>query len=192
MLRQPRAHRIYLFIQLLSQQLSTASKQCFLPLMCFFYPLVNELQWSHTDKNSILWFSFRLHLKCHPQSEDYAPRHNHQFLKHSIFLSVSQLEKSIFLGVVLLRFTPQLLLTLLTFYWLSWRLAANSSSATLSRTSFWIFYPVEFNQAKKATLEGSAWTTRSHLSSLSLFSFSELNKAFDTNKYNWWRVLIFW
>ena len=79
-----------------------------------------------------------------------------------------------------------------SFYWPSWRSAANSSSATLSRTSFWIFYPVEFNQAKKATLEGSAWTTHSNLSSLSLFSFSELNKAFDTNKYNWWRVLIFW
>ena len=43
--------------------------------MCFFYPLVIELQWS-------LRFSFPLHLKCHPQSEDYAPRHNHQFLKH--------------------------------------------------------------------------------------------------------------
>ena len=65
-----------------------------------------------TDKNSILWFSFRLHLKSHPQSEDYAPHHNHQFLKHSIFLSVSQLEKSIFLDLFLLRFTPQLLPTL--------------------------------------------------------------------------------
>ena len=73
--------------------------------MCFFYPLVIELQWS-------LRFSFPLHLKCHPQSEDYAPRHNHEFLKHSIFLSVSQLEKSIFLDLFLLRFTPQLLPTL--------------------------------------------------------------------------------
>ena len=99
---------------MLSQQLSTASKQCFWPLMFFFfYPLDIELQWSRTDKNSTLWFSFRLHLKCHPQSEDYAPRHNHQFLKHSIFLSVSQLEKSIFLDLVLLRFTPHLLPTLI-------------------------------------------------------------------------------
>ena len=33
--RQPRACRIYLFIKSLLQQLSTASKQCFLPLICF-------------------------------------------------------------------------------------------------------------------------------------------------------------
>ena len=32
-----------------------------------------------------------------------------------------------------------------SFYWPSWQSAANSSSSTLSRTSFWIFYPVEFN-----------------------------------------------
>ena len=40
-------------------------------------------------------------------------------------------------------------------------------------------------------LEGSAWIGRLNLSSLSLLSFSELNKALDTNEYNWWRVLIF-
>ena len=40
-------------------------------------------------------------------------------------------------------------------------------------------------------LEGSAWTGHLNLSSLSLLLFSELNKALDTNKYNWWRVLIF-
>ena len=50
---------------------------------------------------------------------------------------------------------------------------------------------MEFNRAKKPTLEGSAWTGRLNLSSLSLFSFSELNKALDTNEYNWWRVFIF-
>ena len=75
----------------------------------FFLSSGHRTTMVHTDKNSILWFSFRLHLKSHLQSEDYAPRHNHQFLKHSIFLSVSQLEKSIFLDLVLLRFTPQLL-----------------------------------------------------------------------------------
>ena len=46
-------------------------------------------------------------------------------------------------------------------------------------------YPVEFNRAKKPTLEGSAWTRGLNLSSLSLFSFSELNKALDTNEYSW-------
>ena len=40
-------------------------------------------------------------------------------------------------------------------------------------------------------LEGSSWTERLNLSSLSLLLFSELKKALDTNKYNWWRVLIF-
>jgi len=84
----------------------------FLTTDVFFYSLDIKLQWSRTDKNSVLWFSFCLHLKCHPQSEDYAPGHNHQFLKHSIFLSVLQLEKSIFLDLVLLCFTPQLLPTL--------------------------------------------------------------------------------
>ena len=46
------------------------------------------------------------------------------------------------------------------------------------------FYPVEFNRAKKPTLEGSAWTWLLNLSSLSLFSFSELNNALNTNEYN--------
>ena len=50
---------------------------------------------------------------------------------------------------------------------------------------------MEFNRAKKPTLEGSDWTGRLNLSSLLLFSFSELNKALDTNEYNWWRVFIF-
>ena len=44
---------------------------------------------------------------------------------------------------------------------------------------------MEFNRATKPTLEGSAWTGRFNLSSLSLFSFSELNKALNTNAYNW-------
>ena len=53
------------------------------------------------------------------------------------------------------------------------------------------FYPVECNRAKKLTLEGSAWTGRLNVSSLSLFSFSKLNKVLDINGYTWWRVLIF-
>ena len=64
-------------------------------------------------------------------------------------------------------------------------------SYTVKYTFLNFFYPVEFNRAKKPTLEGSAWTGRLSLSSLSLFSFSELNKAIDANEYNWWRVLVF-
>ena len=43
-----------------------------------------------------------------------------------------------------------------------------------------LFYPVEFSQAKKPTLEGGVWTGRLNLSSLSLFSFAELKKALQT------------
>ena len=64
-------------------------------------------------------------------------------------------------------------------------------SYTVEYTFLNFFYPVEFNRAKKPTLEGSAWTGRLSLSSLSLFSFSELNKAIDANEYNWWRVFVF-
>ena len=46
------------------------------------------------------------------------------------------------------------------------------------------------NRRWKAALEVGAWRGRLNLSSLSLFSFSELNKAIDTNEYNSWRVLI--
>ena len=61
---------IYLFIKSHSQQLSTASKQCFWPLICFFfYPLDIELQNVRSDNNSILWFSFFSHLKRRPHSE---------------------------------------------------------------------------------------------------------------------------
>ena len=45
----------------------------------------------------------------------------------------------------------------------------------------YMFLNFLFNHAKKLTLEGSAWSGRFNLSSLSLFSFSELNKALDTN-----------
>ena len=161
----------------------------FLATDVFFLSSGHRTTMVRTDKNSILWFSFRLHLKSHPQSEDYAPRHNHQFLKQYIFACFGTGEEH-FPGLSSLTFYSSV--ASYSFYWPPWWSAANSSSTTLSCTSFWIFYPVEFNQAKKATLEGTAWTTHSNLSSLSLFSFSELNKALDTNKYNWWRVLIFW
>ena len=52
----------------------------------------------------------------------------------------------------------------------SWRSTANSSSAMLSYTYLWIFYPMEFNQAKRRTLEGSALTGHLNFSSLTLFS----------------------
>ena len=64
-------------------------------------------------------------------------------------------------------------------------------SYTLKYMFLNFFYPVEFNRVKKPTLKGSTWTGRLNLSSLSLFSFSVLNKVLNTNEYNWWRVFVF-
>ena len=65
-------------------------------------------------------------------------------------------------------------------------------TATLSSTCFWIFLPSGV-QLGEETDVGKQRLNRvlESLSSLSLFSFSELNKALDTNEYNWWRVFIF-
>ena len=105
----------------------------------FFCPLDIELQRVRLDKNSILiiWFSFRLHLKSRPHSEGWAPRRN----TNIIYLSVPELENSVFLDLVLLRFTP---VASYSFHCPSWRSSANSSSATLSCqscTCSWIFLP---------------------------------------------------
>ena len=178
--RQPRARRIYLFIYLFikshSQQLSTASKQRFWPLICFFffYSLDIELQHVRSDKNSILWFSFLLHLKRRPHSEIKLP-----VAINIIDLSVEP-EKSVFLHLVLSRFTA---VASRSFYSPSWRSTANSSSATLSCTCFWIFLPSGI-QSGEETDVGRQRLNRA-LESLftftSFISFSELNKALDTN-----------
>ena len=124
---------IYLFIKSHSQQLSTASKQCFWPLICFFfYPLDIELQNVRSDNNSILWFSFFSHLKRRPHSEIKLP-----VAINIIYLSVEP-EKSVSLDLVVSRFTA---VASCSFYSPSWRSTANSSSATLACTCFWIFLP---------------------------------------------------
>ena len=58
---------IYLYIAF-----ATASKQCF--YMFFFHEDI-EFQRVRSDKNSLIWFSFRLLLKSHPYGsvEDYSP-----------------------------------------------------------------------------------------------------------------------
>ena len=52
---------------------------------------------------------------------------------------------------------------------------------------FWIFLPSRIQSGK----ETDVGRQRFNHSSLSLSRFSELNKALDTNEYNWWRVFIF-
>ena len=63
----------------------------------------------------------------------------------------------------------------------------SSYTATLSSTCFWIFLPSRIQSGE----ETDVGRQRLNHSSLSLSRFSELNKALDTNEYNWWRVFIF-
>ena len=103
--------------------------------------------------------------------------------KNIIYLSVTELKNSVFLDLVLFKlYSSCYQLFLLSFFTVKLHCQVHVSE---------FFYPVEFNRAKKPTLEGSAWTRRLNPSSLSLFSFSELNKTLDTNEYNWRRVFIF-
>ena len=112
---------------------------------------------------------------CHCLNTD----RNHQ-QKHHIFVRLEP-ENSLFLHLVLLRFTP-----------VASNLACEnirvSYTATLSSTCFWIFLPSRI-QSDEETDVGRHVQRFNH-SSLSLSRFSELNKALDTNEYNWWRVFI--
>ena len=150
-------------------------KAMFLTTDMFFYQLDIELQCVRWNKNSILWFLFCLHLKSHPHSQIELP----VAITNILYLSVPELENSVFLDLVLLCDTAVASYPL---YCPSWRSTLTSSSATLSRTCFWIFLPSGIQSGKETDIG------RQHLnlSSLSLFSFSELNKVLDT----WWRVLI--
>ena len=150
-------------------------KAMFLTTDMFFYQLDIELQCVRWNKNSILWFLFCLHLKSHPHSQIELP----VAITNILYLSVPELENSVFLDLVLLCDTA---VASYPFYCPSWRSTPTSSSATLSRTCFWIFLPSGIQSGKETDIG------RQHLnlSSLSLFSFSELNKVLDT----WWRVLI--
>ena len=140
--------------------------------MFFFYPLDIELQHVRSDKNSILWFSFLLHLKRRPHSEINLP-----VTINIIYLSVEP-EKSVIMDSVVSRFTA---VASCSFYSPSWRSTANSSSATLACTCFWIFLPSGIQSGEETDVGTRAWTGCLNLSSLSLISFSELNKALDTN-----------
>ena len=148
----------------------------FLTTVTFFFlstVLDIELQHVRSDKNSILWFSFLLHLKRRPQF----PRLSSPS-QSTLYICPLNQRKAwtwTWLSHVLLQLLPALSILLL------------DGQLLILRQLHWhvhvseFFYPVEFNRAKKPTLEGSAWTGCLNLSSLSLISFSELNKALDTN-----------
>ena len=88
-------------------------KAMFLTTDVFFNPLDIELQWSARIRTQYFDSRFIYIWKViHSQKTTLAVACNHKLFKHSIFLSVSELENSIFLDLVLLCFTPQLLPTL--------------------------------------------------------------------------------
>ena len=106
--------------------------------------------------------------------------------KNILHLSIPEMGNSVFPDLVLLSCTPAATSSL------SCPSLRSSYTATLSSTCFWIFLPSGI-QSGEETDVGKQRLNRAleSLSSLSLFSFSELNKALDTNEYNWWRVFIF-
>ena len=166
---------IYLFIKSHSQQLSTASKQCFWPLICFFfYPLDIELQNVRSDNNSILWFSFFSHLKRRPHSEIKLP-----VAINIIYLSVEP-EKSVSLDLVVSRFTA---VASCFFYSPFWRSTANSSSATLSSTCFWIFLRSGIQSGE----ETDVGRQRLNWALKSLFTFTHL--LFRTKQDAWHKLI---
>ena len=164
---------IYLFIKSHSQQLSTASKQCFWPLACFFF---------------IHWTS-NFNMSARIRTQYFDSRFFYIWKDVHIPRLISPSQSTLYicplnqrkawswtrLSHVLLQLLPALSILLL------------DGQLLILRQLHWhvhvseFFYPVEFNRAKKPTLEDSAWTGCLNLSSLSLISFSELNKALDTN-----------
>ena len=92
-----------------------------------------------------------------------------------------ELDNSIFLHLVLLSFTP------VASHSFSFPSLRSSYTATLSSTCFWIFLPIRIQSGE----ETDVGRQRLNHSSLSPSRFSKLNRALDTNDYNWWRVFIF-
>ena len=102
--------------------------------MPFFHGDI-ELQRVRSDENSILWFSFRLLLKSRPYCsvKDYCPVAI--TIKNIIYLSVPELENSVFLDLVLLSCTPVATNSF------SCPSLQSSYTVTLSSTCFWLFLP---------------------------------------------------
>ena len=148
-------------------------------LICFFFHGDIELQRVRSDKNSLLWFftSFTFEKSSILQCRRLLPI---AITNKKLFVRL-ELENSVFLHFVLLRFTP---VASNSFSFPSLR---SSYTATLSSTCFWIFLPSRIQSGE----ETDVGRQRFNHSSLSLCRFSELNKALNTNEYNWWRVFIF-
>ena len=129
-----------------------------------FFPRDIELQRVRSDKNSLLWFSFRLLLKSRPYCsvEDYSPSQSPT--KHHIFVRL-ELENSVFLNLVLLSFTP------VASRYFSFPSSRSGYTATLSSTCFWIFLPSRIQSGQ----ETDVGRQRLNHSSLLLSRFTEYN-----------------
>ena len=120
----------------------------------------------------------------HTAVQQMTPRSNHQ-QKHSTFVRSGNGEQR-FPGLGSLKlYSSCYQLFVLSFF------TVKLHSYTV-KYMFWIFLPSGI-QSGEETDVGKQRLNRAleSLSSLSLVSFSELNKALDTNEYNWWRVFIF-
>ena len=96
-----------------------------------------------------------------------------------IYLSLEP-EKSLFLDLVLLRFTA---VASCSFYYPSWRSTANSSSATLSCICFWIFLPSGIQSGE----ETDVGKQRLNRVLESLFTFTHL--VFRTKQGAWHKLI---
>ena len=97
--RQPRERRIFIYKSLSQQHQSNVFNHWYV----YFFHGGIELQRVRSDKNSLLWFSFRLLLKSRPYCsvEDYSPS---QSPTKTSYICPSG--TGVFLYLVLLNFTP--------------------------------------------------------------------------------------
>ena len=97
-----------------------------------------------------------------------------------IYLSVPELESSVFLDSVLLRFTAVALCS-------SWRSIATSSSATLSCTCFRIFLPSGIQSGEETSWRHRRWKAALEPKLESLFTFTLL--LFRTKQGAWHKLI---
>ena len=173
--RQPRARRIYLFIYLIAFATTFhCIKAMFLTTDMFFFFIHWTSNFNMSARIRTQYFDSRF---FYIWKDVHIPRliSPSQSTLYICPLNQRKAWSWTRLSHVLLQLLPALSILLL------------DGQLLILRQLHWhvhvseFFYPVEFNRAKKPTLEGSAWTGCLNLSSLSLISFSELNKALDTN-----------
>ena len=172
--RQPRARRIYLFIYLLNRirnNFPLHQSNVFDHWYVFFFiHWTSNFNMSARITTQYFDSRFFLHLKRRPHSEIKLP-----VAINIIYWSVEP-EKSVSLDLVVSRFTA---VASCSFYSPFWRSTANSSSATLSSTCFWIFLRSGIQSGEETDVERQ----RLNRALKSLFTFTHLlfRTMLDTN-----------